>query len=350
MFLQLKAFFRSKYVKLYIVIFVTFFVTLTLLYDFYKYHSEMRLNIYQLNTYFIVNSNDDIIDTLKQNDNIINIEKTILFSDGENGFRDQFGFDWINLLDFGNAFLVGKKINKKEGLKSGEAILKISKQNLEVFPEIYQIRGKKISLKVANKTYNFEVKDIEGSNFSSILISNDDYNNIIDSSQSFSYIFDLKNYDEIDTIYNNLLNIDNIKDINYIENYDSEKTFNTLEELKPTIELLKYACIICSVIIFILLIIFNKEMIKKEVNFMGLERKLGYNKRQVKKYVVIKVLSLYLIVTIISLFIYFLIGNLILYFFPITVNFLTILKIEIIIFVFIFILLMTVNKNENPSK
>lgn len=347
MFLQLKAFFRSKYVKLYIVIFVTFFVTLTLLYDFYKYYSEMRLSIYQLNTYFIVNSKDDIIDTLSQNDNIINIEKAILFSDGENDFRDQFGFDWGNLLDSGNAFLVG---NKKEELKSGEAILKISKQNLEVFPEIYQICGKKISLKVVNNTYDFEVNDIEGSNFSSILISNDDYKNIIDSSQSFSYIFDLKNYDEIDTIYNNLLNIDNIKDINYIENYDSEKTFNTLEELKPTIELLKYACIIYSVIIFILLIIFNKEMIKKEIIFMGLEKKLGYNKRQVKKYVVIKVLSLYLIVTIISLFIYFLIGNLILYFFPITFNFLTVLKIEIIIFVFIFILLMTVNKNENPSK
>ena len=343
MFLQLKAFFRSKYVKLYIVIFVTFFVTLTLLYDFYKYYSEMRLNIYQLNTYFIVNSKEDIIDTLEKNDNITNIEKVILFSDGENDFRDQFGFEWVNLLDSGNAFLVGRKINKKEDLKSGEGILKISKQNLEVFPEIYQICGKKISLKVANKTYDFEVKDIEESNFSNILISNDDYNNIIDSSQSFSYVFDLKNYDKVDTIYNTLLNLNNINDINYIENYDSEKTFNTIEELKPTIEILKYACIIYSVIIFILLIMLNKEMIKKEINYMRLERKLGYNKRQIKKCIVIKLLTLDLMVTIISLFVYFLIEHFILYFLPISVNFLTILKLALFVII-ISILLILVSR------
>lgn len=333
MFLQLKAFFRSKYVKLYIVIFVTFFVTLTLLYDFYKYYSEMRLNIYQLNTYFIVNSKEDIIDTLEQNDNITNIEKVILFSDGENDFRDQFGFEWFNLLDSGNAFLVGKKINKKEDLKLGEAILNISKQNLEMFPEIHQICGKKISLKVANKTYDFEVKDIVESNFSSILILNDDYNNIIDSSQSYSYVFDLKNYDKVDNIYNTFFNMDNINDINYIENYDSEKTFNTIEELKPTIELLKYACIIYSVIIVILLIMMNKEMIKKEINYMKLERKLGYNKRQVKKCIVIKLLTLDLMVTIISLFVYFLIEHFILCFLPISVNFLTILKLALFVII-----------------
>lgn len=333
MFLQLKAFFRSKYVKLYIVIFVTFFVTLTLLYDFYKYYSEMRLNIYQLNTYFIVNSKEDIIDTLEQNDNITNIEKVILFSDGENDFRDQFGFEWFNLLDSGNAFLVGKKINKKEDLKSGEAILNIFKQNLEMFPEIHQICGKKISLKVANKTYDFEVKDIVESNFSSILISNDDYNNIIDSSQSYSYVFDLKNYDKVDNIYNTFFNMDNINDINYIKNYDSEKTFNTIEELKPTIELLKYACIIYSVIIVILLIMMNKEMIKKEINYMKLERKLGYNKRQVKKCIVIKLLTLDLMVTIISLFVYFLIEHFILCFLPISVNFLTILKLALFVII-----------------
>ena len=331
MSLQLKAFFRSKYVKIYIVIFVTVFVTLTLLYDFYKYYFEIRLNIYQLNTYFIVNSKDNIIDTLKQNDNIINIEKVILFKDGENNFGDRFGIEWFNLLDSGNEFLVGKKINKKEKLKSGEAILTISKQNLEVFPEIYQIGGQKISLKVADKTYDFEVKNIEESNFSSIFISNDDYNNITDSIQSFSYVFDLNNYDEIDTVYNTLLDMDNINDINYIENYDSEKTFNTLEELKPTIELLKYACIIYSVIIFILLIMLDKEMIKKEIIHMRLERKLGYSKWQVKKCIVIKLLALDLVVTIISLFVYFLIGNLILCFLPIPINFLTILKLAVFV-------------------
>lgn len=331
MSLQLKAFFRSKYVKLYIVIFITVFVTLTLLYDFYKYYSEIRLNIYQLNTYFIVNSKDDIIDTLKQNDNIINIEKVILFKDGENNFGDRFGIEWFNLLDSGNEFLVGKRINKKEELKSGEAILIISKQNLEVFPEIHQIGSQKISLKVADKTYDFEVKDIEESNFSSISISNDDYNNITDSIQSFSYVFDLKNYDEIDTVYNTLLDMDNINDINYIENYDSEKTFNTLEELKPTIELLKYACIIYSIIIFILLIMLDKEMIKKEITYMRLERKIGYNKLQVKKCIVIKLLALDLVVTIISLFVYFLIGNLILCFLPIPINFLTILKLSVFV-------------------
>ena len=331
MSLQLKAFFRSKYVKIYIVIFVTVFVTLTLLYDFYKYYSEIRLNIYQLNTYFIVNSKGDIIDTLKQNDSIINIEKVILFKDGENNFGDRFGIEWFNLLDSGNEFLVGKKINKKEKLKSGEAIVTISKQNLEVFPEIYQIGGQKISFKVADKTYDFEVKDIEESNFSSIFISNDDYNNITDSIQSFSYVFDLKNYDEIDTVYNTLLDMDNINDINYIENYDSEKTFNTLEELKPTIELLKYACIIYSVIIFVLLLMLDKETIKKEIIHMRLERKLGYSKWQVKKCIVIKLLALDLVVTILSLFVYFLIGNLILCFLPISINFLTILKLAVFV-------------------
>ena len=331
MSLQLKAFFRSKYVKIYIVIFVTVFVTLTLLYDFYKYYSGIRLNIYQLNTYFIVNSKGDIIDTLNQNDNIINIEKVILFKDGENNFGDRFGIEWFNLLDSGNEFLVGKKINKKEELKSGEAILTISKQNLEVFPEIYQIGSQKISLKVADKTYDFEVKDIEESNFSSISISNDDYNNITDSIQSFSYVFDLNNYDEIDTVYNTLLDMDNINDINYIENYDSEKTFNTLEELKPTIELLKYACIIYSVIIFILLLMLDKETIKKEIIHMRLERKLGYSKWQVKKCIVIKLLALDLVVTIISLFVYFLIGKLILCFLPISINFLTILKLTVFV-------------------
>ena len=348
MLLQLKAFFRSKYVKLYIVIFVTFFVTLTLLYDFYKYYSEMRLNIYQLNTYFIVNSKEDIIDTLEQNDNITNIEKVILFSDDENDFRDQFGFEWVNLLDSGNAFLVGEKINKKEEIKLGEAILNMSKQNLEVFPEIHQICGKKISLTFENKTYDFEIKDIVESNFSSILISNDDYNNIIDSSQLYSYVFDLKNYDKIDNTYNTLSNMDNISNINYIENYDSEKTFNTIEKLKPTIELLKYACIIYSIIIFILLIMLNKETIKKEINYMRLERKLGYNKRQIKKCIVIKLLTLDLIVTIISLFVYFLIEHFILCFLPISVNFLTILKLALFVTIIsIFLILVsrvTLNK------
>ena len=297
----------------------------------------MRLNIYQLNTYFIVNSNDNIIDILRENDNATNIEKVILFNDGENDFRNQFGFEWFNLLDFGNTFLVGKK---KEKLKSGEAILKISKQNLEVVPDIYQIRGKKISLKVANKTYDFEVKDIEESNFSNILISNDDYNNIINSSQLYSYIFDLKNYDKVDNIYNTFFIMYNINNINYIENYDSEKTFNTIKELKPTIELLKYACIIYSIIIFILLLILNKEIIKKEINYMNLERKLGYSKRQIKKYIVIKLLALDLIITLISLFVYFLIGHFILYFSPISVNFLTIIKLALFVIIMSILLIL----------
>jgi len=333
MFLQLKTFFRSKYVKLYFVIFVTLFVSLTLLYDFYKYYSEIKTNIYQLNTYFVINSNDDKIESLRKKDNIINIEKTVLFSDGETDFRNRFGFDWFNLLDLGNEFLVGKKNNKKEKLKSGEVILEISKQNLALFPEIYQMCGKRISVKVESVTYDFEVKDILESNFSSIFLSDDDYNNIIDNSQSFSYIFDLKNYDELDSIYIDLLSIENINDIKYIENYDSEKTFNTLVELKPTIELLKYACIIYSVIFSILLLILNKEIIKKEINYMKLERKLGYNKRQIKKYIVLKLLVLDLIVTIISLFLYFLIGNIMLCFLPISVNFLTILKLALFIII-----------------
>lgn len=334
----LKGFFRHKSTKIYLIVFTTLIVTITILFNFISYYSNIVTKTYQENSYFLITSEKDNYNKINNQKYVINLENVILFEpDFSNDFLKDQDVTWPNLLDLNNDFMVA--IPSEENnmiLANNQIVFAIPKDILENFDDIYDLETKKVSFKIEDNMTEFELKEIYESHFSRALISNNMFQKLLINRNLYSYIFSLDDYSKVDYIKESLDEIEGIQEIKFIQTYQSEASFNAIKELKDVISMLKYASWAFAIVFLILFLIITKNIVSDEIERMSLERLLGYNKIQTKKYLFIKLAALNIEIIFLSTIIYISVNMLIKEIFKISID---LFNIGILLNVYIILLL-----------
>ena len=301
----IKGFFRSKFIKTYLVMFTTLIVIITILFTFGTYYSNIKTKTYQENTYFLIRSDKDIFKEVSEQKEIESLKRVLLFEPNENiDLMIENNIKWFNLLDPNNEFIVVLSENGSIRLNNNEIILQIRNDTLKNFDFLYDLRGKSTNTYYLNNSHTLQIKDIVNSNFFRVIMSNKKFEELLNHANSYNYICHINNYDKIDSIINEVNEIDGIKEIKFIQSYNSVSTFNALKELENVIVVLNYASYIFYFVFFFLILITIKNVVNDEFKKMDLERLLGYSNIQIKKILIIKLILLNIVTILLSSLVY----------------------------------------------
>ncbi len=286
----LKGFFRHKSTKIYLIVFTTLIVTITVLFNFISYYSDIVTKTYQENSYFLITSDKDNYKEVSNQEYVINLKDVILFEpDFSSDFLENQDVTWSNLLDLNNDFMIAISSEKDSiVLADNQIAFGIPKDILENFDDIYDLKTRKAAFKIENNITKFVLKEIYESNFSRTLISYNMFQKLLANRNLYSYIFSIDDYSKVDHIKKSLSEIKGVQEVKFIQTYQSEASFNAIKELKDVISMLKYVSWIFTFAFLILFFIITKNIVSDEIERMSLERLLGYNKNQIKKYLTIK--------------------------------------------------------------
>lgn len=352
----LKGFFRHKSTRIYLIVFTTLIVIITVLFNFISYYSNIVTKTYQENSYFLITSNKNNYDKISNKKYIINIQKVILFEPSfSSDFLKNQNVTWPNLLDLNNDFIIAIP-NEEDNivLADNQIAFGIPKNTLENFDNIYDLKTRKVSFKIENNITEFVLKEIYESHFSQTLISNNMFQKLLADGNLYSYIFSLDDYSKVEHIKKSLSKIKDVQEVKFIQTYQSEASFNAIKELKDVITILKYASWIFTIVFLILFLIITKNIVSDEIEKMSLERLLGYNKNQIKKFLAIKLTTLNIGIIFLSTISYIFINILIKDFLEISIDF---LNIDILLNIYIVLLLVSLSfclflgiKKINPLK
>ena len=347
MIILLKSFFRSRVVKIYLILSIIMLLTITFLINFMLYFSNIVVNTYQENSYFM--SKNDIYDDLFKNEYIFNLSKVILFEYDDN--KDIFSHtdvNWYDLLDSNNNYIVGFY---DKSIIGDNFVLEVSSNLNDKYDELSRFKGKTFSFKTSGDSISLKLDQIEKSNFSKILISESKYNSLVNECKYFAYIFDIVNYENIDEFEKQLVSDMNIVDIRFVKSYGSEGKFNSVDELKDVILLLKFGSLFFILFLIFLYLFMIRNMILDELKKMKLEKILGYNKSKIKQIIIYKFSLLSIIIVLLSLVIYCIFVALIKYNFSVNGDIFNIAVllilgiIQFFVFVFLTILIIFIKNN-----
>ncbi len=289
----IKGFLKHKSSKIYIVILTIMLLAITIIFKFFQYYSNLITNIYQENSYFLAISKDDIIEKIIANNYIVNIRNVALLDPNKENFSENIN-DTV-LLDQGNNFIIVIPNQIQElMLEDNQIAIELPKFVLNNDTELSLI-GKRVYFKVKDKQEKFEIIKTYESNFARVIVSHKTFEYLTSNNDYNAYIFTLNDYSKIEEITYYFEMQENVQ-INFIQFYDSEALLNTIEALEKTINWLSYGCIVIIAVFLILFIIITCNIIHDEFERMHIERLLGYNKLQIKKYIIMKIASLNLIV------------------------------------------------------
>ena len=152
----IKGFFRSKFIKTYLVMFTTLIVIITILFTFGTYYSNIKTKTYQENTYFLIRSDRDIFKEVSEQKEVESLERILLFKPEENmNLIIENNIKWFNLLDSNNEFIVVLSENGSVELNNNEITLQIRNDTLKNFDFLYDLRGKSINAYYLREFQNF---------------------------------------------------------------------------------------------------------------------------------------------------------------------------------------------------
>lgn len=291
----IKGFLRYKSSKIYIIIFTVMLLTISIIFNVFQYYSNLITNTYQKNSYFLVISKDDIYKKIKNNKYINNIENVALLEPNNSIFFECEEINESVLTDQGNSYIIVTSNQKQEvKLENNQIVIELPRFVLHNFNEAFSLTGKKAYFKVENEEKEMEIIQTNEMNFARVIVPYEIFEYLVSSNDYYAYTFTLNNYSKQEEILNYFEIQENIQ-INFIQFYDGEAQLNSAEALEKTINLLLYGCIVIIAVFIILFIIITCNIIHDEFERMHIERILGYNKLQIKKYIIMKIVSLNLI-------------------------------------------------------
>lgn len=318
----LKGFIRYKSTKIYLIIFTALLIAIAILFNFINYYSNIVTKTYQENSYFLIISDKDNYNKIKEKDYVVNLENVILLEpDYENNFLDSHNITWNNLFDHNNNFIVAiPNINNEIKLTNNQIALTFPKIILENFDNIYNLEKQNAFFINDDNRITFELKKITESHFSRVLISNETFQRLLKERSLYGCIFLINDYEQKNYIIDSLNKIDSVQKVIFNQTYTSEVSFYTIENLKNIISILNFVSKIIVSVFLILFLIVTKNIVSDELDNMRLEKLLGYNKHQIKKFLIIKMMVLNLCIFICSTIGYIFINFLIINFLSVKIN------------------------------
>ena len=321
--LHLIGFIRKKSTKLYILMLTSVGISVLFISVALQYYQNQKNYIYRDNSYFIIDSNIDLIE-IKKESNITNLKKVALLNLDDLNI-DSDDFDKNFLADCDNTFVI---LESSANVSNDDVIIvipNIINKNKET------LLNKNFQIKFNSELNNFNIDKVVSSNFARVILSVNDFEKF---NLRNTYIFDLKDYSEINNIlskYNQYEDC-NIKFIQYVS---SSQVIDTIDSLQNVISIAKKVCNIVLLIFCVCFIIITENIINDEFEEMKFEKLIGYNKNIIKHIICKKLIFIDAIVFGIIFIIAYVLKNIILIFFKFDFLLFSDLK---IIYIMIFVL------------
>lgn len=341
----LKGFFRKKTTKIYLTIFIVLSLGLIVLFSFINYFYKVANDIFQDSSFLVVASETDYYNLLSKDKNVSKIEKIVLLKPDYDynvlGKKNRYVHQDSNLIDSQEGdeniritwddFYIGGTgdletsifVLEDDNLINNEISLGIDGELLKYenyfYKDINEIISDMINQKIGlynnkKEKLEFTIKSTYENYFSEMRISSDIFNKIAKESSLYAYKVTINDYKKAITINNKLEKLESNKGgmvtLNQREPSDAEYSMSNLRQLIESLTYVSVAFIIIFSIIFLIVI---RNIIKDEYKNIDIERLLGFNKREIKKYLCLKTTLLttitFFIATVISIVVIFIINN-----------------------------------------
>ena len=323
----LKSFFRNKITKVYSLIFIILFTVLLIIMSFLGYFEKIQNDLFSKRSILIIASEKDSYDVLKENQLISNIQKKVILSPDKtynvivdqeyvlknsngdtidehiiNDKNYEYKIKWNDLIinDF-NYILVSPDTTNQ--LEKQEIAIGLNPTWYNYYKDYFSFSlNQKIGFKTEEENLEFNISNFYENLWPEILVSEDEYNELLSKQKLFVYTMNINSYSESDHIKSELEKQFNGKNDKVI----LESSYLNLESTQVSnigdlIDVLKLVSYIIIFLFFIIVFIVINNILLDFRKKSLIERKLGFSIKQIKKNNIIRLLSLYLISFIISI-------------------------------------------------
>lgn len=310
----LKGFFRKISTKLYLIIFSILLVSIITLFGFVNYYSGLLNNVFEKSTRILMISNSDYYDKLNKYKNVTKIEKSLLFKPdynykvlGRQGYQTWQNGDLLdsrepeqeirlNWDDFITPYLNYIMVFKDQKMTDNQIAFGFTPV-VHYNKPIESIYGEKIGFNVNNKKYEFVIDSVYTAPFPEMVVSEKMFDKLYDNSNLYGYRVTINNYEQADKIMKQLERLENNSDfkitsnnIDYsLLNKSGEASMDSLKGIVQVLNIVSFIAIFAFSLIFIVVI---KNIVKDENKTINIERLLGFNKKQIREYLFLKVVVL----------------------------------------------------------
>lgn len=264
----LKDFFRKKTSKISILIFVFLIFIIQLIFSFKNYYENFITRTYSDNTYLLIKANSDFVQDLKNNNNISDVENIILFKPD---FSTNFNYNF--LLDPQNSDIIVVK-DTNNILGNDQCILEISN-------ELYdsKLKDENITFNYKSNIINLDIISIRKGVFSRVILSQKRFDELKES--SYNYIANIKDYEKINKIFGEIKSSNEINELTLVHAYQKMDTINTVIKYEKVLNVLNKGLLIIGIVFSLIYIIVLKNIITDELEYMKIEKMLGFNEQKI---------------------------------------------------------------------
>lgn len=320
-----KGFFRKLSTKVYLLIFGILLTIIITILSFANYYTEILDQMYRENSFMVVISKTDYYNKLSSYKSIISIEEALLFKPNKNykaivsedyvvikngivvDSKENGGATRMNWEDFmigegaGDDFLIVFPSSRNSiELKDDEVALSLDPFTYYKKDIAQGIVGEKIGFYYKSQQYEYTIKAFYQTEMPGMLVSNHIFEIMSENKDSYAYLVKFDSKKNSTLVAQKLKQAD--KDIEVLNRQryfveDESMSSARLIDLIYTLKFISKTIILIFGIIFIVVI---KNVIKDSKKNMSLEKMLGYNNRQIKYYLSLKLVILSGISLIIS--------------------------------------------------
>lgn len=297
-----KSFFRKKQTKIYIFILTVIITNLIVVNYLSNYYNKLAYDNYVNNVYISLISSEDYYDEFLRNDLITNVKQGILLIPDYNN---------KNIIKRGEIYSTSDDIYKNISIFWDDflleddtvAVYRARDYNMEVSDNeiivgcmtarlLASQKGnnnylfkKNISFisSNGNMNHNFIVSDIIDTSYNTFIISDSDFNKLKKENGLFSYRITAKNRKSIESLVNELSNLE----IETGTNVNVHLRSTGEDELNSIITFARFSNIALMVLLFIIFMLICHNILNDEKKNAYINRLLGYSKKQVCKYIVV---------------------------------------------------------------
>ena len=326
--LHLKCFFRKKSTVIYLCIYSIIVTTIICSFSLIEYSKNVINHIYKKESFLVMTSTDNYYNKIIENKDIEKVEKIIVFNPNyddktfkresysvvsnnsptisyNNGEEYEKIITWEDYITIpkDKEIMVTSDIDKDFKLQNNEIALSMQGIKYKDQEEMEKYIDKDLSIMYCNNVIQFKIRNYYDSKHKEMVISENKFNELISKSNVYSYKIYLKNYLKSEKVIDDLKKINNENNIKINEHIDFDASIN-YDSYSIANNLIYIFEIINNFIIFVFIIIFiivSKNLLEDEKKNIIIQKMLGYNKFQSKKYFIFKIISLYLLVFGISI-------------------------------------------------
>ena len=295
----LKSFYRKKSTCVYLVIITLLFLVLSAMLIINRYLEEIKNNYYLDSNLVLIESSVDYKNLLENYNDIINIERCILFSYTDDLIKQSY----INDLNINNKVIVYPDAD----LENDEIILGLMSYYYEfIKSNIDGILNESIKVNFEGEELNLNLVDvIDNKRKSNIYIADELFEEL--TINNYSYTFNIKTEKDEKEV-RKYLN-ENIDGEVYYLKYELADDYVFNEKINNYIAISKVLTLVLCGGLLLILIIINKNIIADVDKNIMLEYKLGVRPIDIKKNVMKRLISLHGISFMISIIVVLIICN-----------------------------------------